>query len=171
MVDLHIQTVSILPPVKPLFLLQILFVHHNTFFQVCSPLLSKGASSMWCRIWFLRCFLISCPLPALPKLPTWPVCLEKVTSSPHAIPLWSGLALLYIPGHVIAFSAMTLVLLSRWLPFFVDSEKDGKTVFNLVEGTADLPSVDNGGSRCSVQCSSLVTFRENALTSFCSTDF
>lgn len=169
--DLHIQTVSILPPVKPLFLLHILFVHHNTFLQICCPFLSKGASSMWFRIWFLRCFLISHPLLALPNLPTWLVCLEKVPSSPHAIPLWSGLVLLYMSGHVIALSTMTFASLSRWLRFFVDSEKDGKPVFNLVEGTADLPSVYNGGSRCSVQWSSLVTFRENGLTSFCSTDF
>lgn len=69
--------------------------------------------------------------------------------------------------------AVTLVSLSRWLlVFFVDSEKDWKTlVFNPGERAADLLSVDSGGSKCSAQCSSLLTFRENRLSSFCSTHF
>lgn len=36
-------------------------------------------------------------------------------------------------------------------------------VFNLGEGAADLLSTESGGSRCSAQCSFLVTFGENRL--------
>lgn len=43
-------------------------------------------------------------LLALPCLLTWQVSVEKVSSSPHAISLWSGSVLLYISGQVMALN-------------------------------------------------------------------
>lgn len=63
-------------------------------------------------------------------------------------------------------STMTLVSQSKWLLFFADSEKRLENCRNLGKRTADALSADNGGSRCSAQCFSLVTFGENGLTFF-----
>lgn len=89
--------------------------------------------------------------------------------SPHHLMLFlCGLGLCCLTSLARSWlSIVTLVSLSRWLLFFVDSGHG----FNLGERSVDLLSADSGESRCSVQCSSLVTFGENGLTLFCSTCF
>lgn len=143
---LHMPVVSILPPEKPLFSLQTLFVHCNIFF-------SSKAIPMWFMSWFLQACLISQPLLALSRLITKQVCLEKV---PSCYSLQSGSVLPYISGQVMAPNHALCFTEQMATAFCVFWKSLENCVFNWRERMADLLLVKSRGSRCFMQCSSLV---------------